>query len=63
MDPVIVEGIGTTVISENATIAEFLENAMVQAILDCIAEGITDPEVIRARQLTAKDKAKDSLDG
>lgn len=56
MEPKVVEGIGTIVISENTTLVDFIENAMVQAILDCIAEGITDPDIIRARQLAAKDK-------
>lgn len=57
MDPIIVEGVGTIVISEDASLAEYLETVMVQEILACMNEGITDPAVIRARQLVAKDRA------
>ena len=61
MEPKIVEAVGTIVISTNAARKSQLQAAMVKAVLDCMAEGITDPDVIRTRQLAAKERMNGRL--
>lgn len=53
----IVAGVGSAVgrAGTRGARAQAIQAAMVQAIQDCLAEGLIDPEVIRARQLAAKD--------
>lgn len=57
MEPVIVEGVGTISISSNP-LKSAIESAMIQAIVDCLAEGIRDPEVIKQRKLQAREDVK-----
>lgn len=42
---------------EDRELSVKLEQVMVAEIEKCIAEGVTDPAVIRARKLAAKDAA------
>lgn len=35
-----------------------IEKAMSDAVLDCMKEGITDPDIIRARKLAAREHIK-----
>lgn len=54
--PIIIAAVATSVGRSHQTErAETMQNAMVQAIKDCLAEGITDSDIIRARQLKARD--------
>lgn len=56
MGPKVVEGHGTIVISSNSARKSAIQSAMVNAIMECLAEGISDPEIIKARQLAAKER-------
>lgn len=59
--PRIVAAAGTAVGNHNTgdySRAKRIEQAMVAAIEECMAKGITDPNVIRQAQLDARDKAK-----
>lgn len=54
----IVEAVGISVRSSVAPRAKMIEEAMSQAVLACSAEGITDPDVVRARMQEAREDAK-----
>ena len=55
MEPTIVTGVGVIVASKNKSHAKRLEAAIQQAILDAMAEGITDAQEIRRRIIAVKD--------
>jgi hypothetical protein len=55
------EATGTASGSERSSLPSLsllLERVMEEEILHCIAEGITDPDVIRERKLAARDAIK-----
>lgn len=54
--PVVVEAIGAA--SQGGVNSQAIEEAMAQAGLKAMEEGITDPEKIRARKLAARDEIK-----
>jgi beta-lactamase regulating signal transducer with metallopeptidase domain len=41
--------------------AKFIEAAMVKAVNDCYAAGVTDPEEVRAHMMAAREAAKQHL--
>lgn len=53
----IAEAVGSAT-SAGKELGKRIEAAMVKAVLECSAKGITDPNRIRAAQLAAREKAK-----
>lgn len=54
----IVEATGVATSAKDPTHAKVVEHAMSQAILKCLAEGITDPNEQRKRILAARESVR-----
>lgn len=54
-EAVIAEAVGTATTSERGK-AIAIQDAMAAAVLECSAEGITDPDIVRARILEAREE-------
>jgi hypothetical protein len=52
----IVEAVGTATSSQHKGLARVIEAAQVKAVEDCMAEGITDPNVIKERKQAARQR-------
>jgi formaldehyde-activating enzyme involved in methanogenesis len=61
VEPVIVEAVGIVARSGVPGLGKVMEEAMAQAVLDAMSEGITDQDEIRARMAAARDKARDEF--
>lgn len=57
MPPVIIEAAGTAASSLGKSgYARRIEEAMTDAVTECLANGVTDPEVILKRKLAARSR-------
>jgi hypothetical protein len=54
----IVTAIGTAAHARDPELGKKIEEAMHQAAIQALAEGITDPEEIKARKLAAREEAR-----
>jgi len=62
----IVQAVGSFTTSaafgSSPSISKALEDACVAAVEECLSEGITDPDIIKARKAEAMDKVRARLD-
>lgn len=62
VEPRVVEAVGTAVRSSSPTRSDYLTEALTRAVEQAHAEGITDPDEIKARKAVALEEALAVLD-
>lgn len=55
-DSEVAEGVGVATLSGN--LGQIIQSAMDQAVLDCLEQGISDPEIHLAAKMEARARAK-----
>lgn len=66
MEQTIVEAVGAIALSNpsrpgSKAMAAAIERAMSDAVIECSAAGVTDPDKVRLRMLHARDRVKEAM--